>query len=219
MGFFAQLETACATAVERAFAAAFPTALEPAHIARKLVAAFEAGPAPAGRAGRLFVVRMSAADYARLERDLPYLERQWATMLGRLAERSGRPQRAPEVRAEADRAVAAGTVAIGVEPLAEARHLALRIRRGLPPDGRVALGPLTAVGRDPASDLVLADPRASRKHVEIAREGATYRIRDLGSSNGTRLNGRRITDGELGLGDVVVIGETEIVVEPDDGVP
>jgi hypothetical protein len=218
VSFFAQLETACANAVERAFAVAFPSALEPVHVARKLVASFESNASPAARSGRRFTVRMSPNDFARLGADLPYLERQWAAMLARLAERSGKPQRAPEVRAEAAVAIANGTVAIVVEPLPEPTELALRVRRGLPLGARCALADAPMlVGRDAACDLVLADPRASRRHVEIVREGAAWRVRDLGSSNGTFLNGAAVTEAELGLGDVLTIGDSELVIEPGGG--
>lgn len=218
MSFFAQLETACATAVERAFALAFPSALEPVQVARKLVAAFEAGGSVPRRAGRRFIVRMSANDYARLAPDLPYLERQWSAMLARLAERSGRPQRPPEVRSEAAPGIATGTVSIVAEALPEPLDLALRVRRGLPAGLRVPLGPRATfvVGRDPACDVVLVDPRVSRRHLEIANEGETPRFRDLGSSNGTRLNGVPVERGELALGDVLALGDSELVVEPGD---
>jgi hypothetical protein len=216
--FFARLEAALANAVERTFALAFPSALEPVQIARKLVAAFESGSTPAARTGRRFVVRVSASDYARLGTDLPYLERQWTTMLARLAVRSGRPQRIPEVGAEASDDVAPGTVTIAVETLAAPLDLALRVRRGLPPGARtIRAGVPIVVGRDPSCGLVLADPRASRRHLEISGDGATIRFRDLGSSNGTRLNGAPVTEGELALGDVLGIGDSELAVEPGDG--
>jgi hypothetical protein len=218
VSFFAQLETACANAVERAFAVAFPSALEPVHVARKLVASFESNASPAARSGRRFTVRMSPNDFARLGSDLPYLERQWTAMLARLAERSGRPQRAPEVRAEAADTVANGTVAIVVETLAEPTELALCVRRGLPLGARYALvrSPVI-VGRESTCDVVLADPRASRRHAELVRDGNVWRVRDLGSSNGTLLNAEPIVDAELGLGDVLRVGDSELVVEPGGG--
>jgi pSer/pThr/pTyr-binding forkhead associated (FHA) protein len=206
--------------VERAFAFAFPLALEPVQIARKLVAAFEAGANPPGRAGRRFIVNLHESDFSRLAADLPYFERQWSAMLARLAERSGQPQMAPEVRAQTSPGVAAGTATIAVETLPEPPSLALRVRRGLPPGARVALSDRTiVVGREPDCDLVLADPRASRRHLEIFPAGAVHRLRDLGSSNGTRLNGVPVTEAELGLGDVVLLGDSELAVEPGEGAP
>ena len=216
MNVFERLETICANAVERTFAAAFPSALEPVQIARKLVAAFESGGATNGRGGRRFVVRMSTSDFSRFERDRVYLERQWSAMLVRLAERSGRPERAPEVRAESDSSVATGTVAIAVEALPEPARVALRLRKGMPPGARTTLEHRTVVGRDDACDFVVLDARVSRRHLEIEPDGATLRFRDLGSSNGTSVNGKSVDSGELGLGDVVAIGDSELCIEPDE---
>ena len=49
------------------------------------------------------------------------------------------------------------------------------------------------IGRDPASaGLTLADPEASRRHASIIPEGRSLNIEDLGSTNGTFVNGQRI---------------------------
>jgi pSer/pThr/pTyr-binding forkhead associated (FHA) protein len=68
-------------------------------------------------------------------------------------------------------------------------------------------GGMYLIGRDGA-DIVLNDPQVSRKHAEIGLYGPeAYVLRDLASSNGTRLNGRRITDrAKLSHGDVFEIG-------------
>jgi hypothetical protein len=218
MNVFARLEAVCASAVERAFALAFPSELEPVQIARKLVAAFEAGGVPDGRGGRRFTVLLSANDLARFQPSRAYLERQWAAMLARLAERSGFPQRSPVVTMQADPAVASGTVGIAVEPLPEPTRLLLRLRRGVPPGAHAALGGRLVVGRDATCELALLDPRVSRRHLALDSSGeGVVRFRDLGSSNGTYVNGRRVADGTLRCGDVVVLGDSELVVEADDG--
>ncbi len=213
MSFLARVESVCAEVVERTFALAFPNALEPVQIARKLVAVFESSSPGGGRGGRRFVVRLSPADFARFEPDRVYMERQWTDMLCRLAARSGRPQRPPEVSAECDPGVANGTVAIGVESLAVPTVLALRVRRGLPRGGRVVLDRTIVVGRDPGCDLVLVDGRVSRRHVEISPDGPAVRLRDLGSSNGTSLNGAPVEAADLGVGDVLGLGDSELAVE------
>ena len=63
---------------------------------------------------------------------------------------------------------------------------------------------------------VLVDPRVSRRHLEIVPENGIVRFRDAGSSNGTRLNGVRVERGELALGDVLAIGDSELCVEGDE---
>lgn len=62
------------------------------------------------------------------------------------------------------------------------------------------------VGRDPAVDLLLADGSVSRRHVEFLKEPGGYRIRDLGSTNGTLVNGERISECRLHSGDTVQVG-------------
>ncbi len=207
--FLERVEAACASVVERAFASAFPTPIEPVQIARKLVAAFESGSGDRGRGGRRFHVRLSVADHARLASDLTYLQAQWTAMLVRLAQRGGQPQRAPEVVIANDPSVATGTVSVGIESLTEPVHLALRVRHGLPSGGAIELGRPLVVGRDPSCDLVLVDARVSRKHLAIDE---ALRFTDLGSANGTRHNGVAVASGTLGLGDVLALGDCELVV-------
>jgi len=63
------------------------------------------------------------------------------------------------------------------------------------------------IGRDPASQLHLNDPAISRRHAEIVRQDAGYAIRDLGSANGTFVNGQRVSGWvPLCMNDVVHVG-------------
>lgn len=70
----------------------------------------------------------------------------------------------------------------------------------------------TVVGRAADSDLVLDDPSVSRRHALIERQGQSLVIRDLGSSNGLTLDGRRVESLELTLGRVVRLGQVELVL-------
>jgi hypothetical protein len=67
------------------------------------------------------------------------------------------------------------------------------------------------IGRSRECDLRVEDGNASRRHAEITREGDTYVVVDLGSTNGTELNGRRIRREELADGDRITIGATDLV--------
>lgn len=68
--------------------------------------------------------------------------------------------------------------------------------------------PLT-VGRSPANTLQISDPASSRKHCMIKPSGGFTVIVDMGSSNGTRVNGEKITREEvLSDGDIIQIGKT-----------
>ena len=210
---FVRLEAACANVVERTFAFAFPSALEPVVVARKLVQAYEAGSALALRNGRRFIVRLHPNDFACFESELPYLERQWGAMLARLSERSLRPERPPSVTSLRDESVAAGTVTIAAETLGAPQRLVLRVRKGLP-SGNYSLDRDRTIGRDATCDIVLADQRVSRRHLALS-SGADVRFKDLGSSNGTHLNGVRVTDGVLACGDVLALGDCELFVDGD----
>jgi pSer/pThr/pTyr-binding forkhead associated (FHA) protein len=97
-----------------------------------------------------------------------------------------------------------------VAPVAE---LKLVVIEG-PNEGReFELSGATTIGRDTSAGLVIDDPEASRRHSSLSVEGDTVTIEDLGSTNGTFLNGRRIFAAQrLKKGDKVRIGRTIVVV-------
>lgn len=71
------------------------------------------------------------------------------------------------------------------------------------------------LGRDAACEIVLADPRVSRRHARVRVEGDALLIEDLGSTGGTFVNGGRIAQPtRLAPGDVVLVGDTELRVMP-----
>ena len=63
------------------------------------------------------------------------------------------------------------------------------------------------VGRGPTCDLVLATAGVSRRHARFVREGDSFRVLDLGSANGLRVNGERASERLLNVGDVVAIDD------------
>jgi hypothetical protein len=71
--------------------------------------------------------------------------------------------------------------------------------------------PEVVLGRSREADIRLADPNVSRKHAAIRRIGSAYWVADLGSTNGTLVNGRRVTRHELEDGDRITLGSTELV--------
>lgn len=66
------------------------------------------------------------------------------------------------------------------------------------------------IGRKAGNDLVLADEKASGVHAEVAFDGGRYVLRDLGSTNGTMMDGRKVTEVVLGRGDTFAIGRIRL---------
>jgi transcriptional regulator with GAF, ATPase, and Fis domain len=73
---------------------------------------------------------------------------------------------------------------------------------------------LFQIGKAPQNDLVLDDQTVSRNHCQIVRESRGYLLRDLGSTNGTLLDGSEIKEGYLKPGAVVTVGKVELKVRP-----
>jgi len=73
--------------------------------------------------------------------------------------------------------------------------------------------PPLELGRDKAAEIVLGDPEVSRRHARFESQDGVVFVADLKSSNGTFLNGRRITEAiEVRQGDEVDVGATRILV-------
>jgi pSer/pThr/pTyr-binding forkhead associated (FHA) protein len=62
----------------------------------------------------------------------------------------------------------------------------------------------------------LPDPRVSRQHLAIEASNGEVRFRDLGAANGVSLNRDTRSEGSLDCGDVLRLGDTELVVEAGD---
>jgi pSer/pThr/pTyr-binding forkhead associated (FHA) protein len=92
----------------------------------------------------------------------------------------------------------------------ETIEASLHLERGPQPDLRFILQKEQAtIGRSAGNDLVLADPEVSRRHARLVRQAGYYAIEDMGSTNGTFVNGQRI--GRLTAlqdGDIIDLGDT-----------
>jgi pSer/pThr/pTyr-binding forkhead associated (FHA) protein len=88
------------------------------------------------------------------------------------------------------------------------RSALLVVRRGPNAGARFLLdADVTTVGRHPDADIFLDDVTVSRRHSEFLRSGASFQIKDLGSLNGTYLNGDRIDIAALTEGAEVQVGK------------
>jgi adenylate cyclase len=73
-------------------------------------------------------------------------------------------------------------------------------------------GRALVVGRAVTSDVPIYDPTISRRHAEVALSDRGVKVKDLGSSNGTFLNGARVTEAEASANDIVTFGKVAFKV-------
>jgi ABC transport system ATP-binding/permease protein len=86
-------------------------------------------------------------------------------------------------------------------------------RRVLPAQSLRMDGDRLRIGRDPANDLVLDDPNVSRLHAEVVRDAQRLMLRDLGSRNGTRLDGEITDQAPLVAGSEIGIGPYRLLFD------
>jgi hypothetical protein len=132
----------------------------------------------------------------------------------RSATAKGRPrtgQRAASAAAQAGAAPAGAAQAGGAAPEQQPRTPP---RVQLEIDGRSyqVSGPVTVIGRGAEADVVVDDPGVSRRHAEIHTGTGRVRVVDLGSTNGTFVDGERVGTGDLADGSRITVGRTRIVV-------
>lgn len=75
---------------------------------------------------------------------------------------------------------------------------------------------VTTIGRHPESHVVLTCPSSSGRHAVIKQDGSSFYVQDLGSSNGTRINGAEIEEALLKDGDRVGFGDVQAVFYAGD---
>ncbi|MBV8221238.1 MAG: FHA domain-containing protein [Solirubrobacterales bacterium] len=130
----------------------------------------------------------------------------------RVAQPEDEPMSAPSAPQEAQsgRTMVYSNAERVAEPLEE-RGRARAQKALLLIDGkRLVVGPSgVTIGRGRQADVVLNDPNVSRQHAEIRPRGGSWVLADLGSTNGSKLNGRQIEGSEvLRDGDEIEVGES-----------
>jgi predicted component of type VI protein secretion system len=78
---------------------------------------------------------------------------------------------------------------------------------------------MTVIGRREDCDLRIPLGEVSRKHCRLVRDGDTLKLEDLGSSNGTFLNGQRVQEALLSPGDTIQVGPVVFAVQIDGEPP
>jgi hypothetical protein len=79
----------------------------------------------------------------------------------------------------------------------------------------VLSGNRVLIGRSRECDFMLDDPNVSRHHAELRREADAWMVADLGSTNGVKVNGSRVSEAELGPGDEITLGLARLSFEQE----
>lgn len=197
--------------VEGTVARAFRSGLRPVEIGRKIVRAVDDG-RTVGVSGRTLVpnavvVHLAAADAEAFAPIAATLVRELVDLVREYARDEGYGFLGPvSVELAVDGQRRTGTVAV----TAEFRESGEGVSAGtlVLPGGerRVLTRAVVTVGRAESSDVQIVDPSVSRSHAEVRARGDGFAVVDLGSTNGTRVNGARVTDRDLRDGDEVTFG-------------
>jgi pSer/pThr/pTyr-binding forkhead associated (FHA) protein len=95
------------------------------------------------------------------------------------------------------------------------------VRRGqteLLPGQAIPLSVITGLGRAPSNTVVLSEPFASNEHARLYRRDGRWWLEDLGSRNGTLLNGERLhARAIVATGDLLGIGSVQLRIELEEG--
>ncbi len=216
MGVLQRFERRLEGLVQGAFAKAFGGWVEPVEVAAALTREAEDKKAIVA-AGRVlvpntYVVELGPSDADRLKEYDEPLRKELAAMVGEAAKERGWSFVGPvEVVFEEVDDLQTGTFQIrsaveaGQQPAPEApvvgsAHLEVGGRH-VPVSGTVVIGRGTDV------DVQLTDTGVSRRHAQVTGN----RVEDLGSTNGTRVNGVKIAAADLQDGDRITVGSTEVV--------
>lgn len=210
------LEDRLEQAVEGMFARVFRSGLQPVEVARRLVKELDAQRAFDARGQAIgpnrFEVQLATADHERFvsvadslrtefsatirhhakEEQLRFLGRVVVELIEEPSLSVGRCR----VRSTFDESTTAGAPPAYLE---------------LPDGAHLELGNAVAsIGRWDDRTIVIQDPNVSRHHADLHPEGDTYVVVDLGSTNGTKVNGERISRRMLADGDVLTFGTVSL---------
>ena len=225
----ARFERALERIVEGSIAGVFRLRVQPAEIGRRLERAMLDGrviSVGTNLAPNLYEVRLHPEDAAAFTGWEQALSREMETWLAEFAFARGLSTVGPiQVHLVEDTSVGRRSVqakwrfAAGGTPAGKS----LQSDRGLPPPLRLLpsdpdmprvslVSRPVRVGRADDNDLVLADPEVSRHHARLEPDGQDWRAIDLGSTNGTWVNGARLNAATIAAGDEVAFGSVRYTV-------
>lgn len=211
--------------VEGLFSKAFRSGVQPVEIAKLIMREMEGGRSVGVSevwAPNRFELSLSPEDAARYEQaEDAILSELRRVIREAAAERGWGLVGPPEVEFIVDENLKKGDLACvatlveGEDEGAEGGRATVVIRED-DSERTVALASDTVtIGRLADCDVVLKDKGASRKHAQLKLRDGTWTLTDLGSTNGTRLNGQTVQSRELADGDKITIGTTLIEFQRD----
>ncbi len=228
----ARLERAFERIVEGSIAGVFRLRVQPAEIGRQLERAMlgaRANSVGVTLAPNLFDVHLHPDDARAFRGWDEALSREMETWLAELAFARGlatvgpirvQIEEDPAVRRRSVRAIARYSAAVPSPAAASRSKLAEGRALQLVPfePGLVGIalhtGPVR-VGRASDNHLVVDDPEVSRHHARLEADGGGWRVVDLGSTNGTWVNGARVREATIDVGDDVSFGGARFSVAPE----
>jgi pSer/pThr/pTyr-binding forkhead associated (FHA) protein len=81
---------------------------------------------------------------------------------------------------------------------------------------RLPSGSVKTIGRSPGAEFILDAPLVSRLHCQLSATNESVHVKDLDSTNGTFVNGERITSATLRAGDVLKVGRVDFRISKTD---
>lgn len=212
-----QFERRLERLVEGVFAKAFRSGLQPVELGRRLTREMDAQRTVGVRgviAPNAFTFALAPADLERFQSFSEAMVRELADAAREHARAEGYVFVGPvDVALEQDASVTVGTFLVSGE-VREAPGGAVVGSLVLPDGSRVAISdePVT-IGRLSDCDVPVTDESVSRRHAEVRRRGSDIVVVDLGSTNGTKVNGAGVKERQLADGDEITVGSTRLRFE------
>ncbi len=210
MGILDSFERGIERAVNGAFARTFRSGLQPVEITAAIRREIDTHAAPVARDRVLvpnrFTVSVSEADHLAMSSLGEPLIEELTELAATYAREQGYQMLAPPVvELVPDESLAVGML----EVVSKTERVDVAWTAFVEIDGkRYPVEGTTVIGRGSEADITIDDPGISRKHLEIAWDGKRAVARDLGSTNGTKLNGERISRVGLQNGTILQVGRT-----------
>jgi len=214
VGLLDSFEKGLERAVNSAFAKTFRSGIQPVEIASALRRELDTKAAVVSRdrilAPNSLTVRLSPSDDEKMRALGPTLGEELDTLVQKHAKSQGYSFAGPvSITITEDDTVPTGT--IQVDSGTAAGQVSWRAVVEIDGVRHPLTKSRTVIGRGSDADITVADAGTSRKHIEILWDGERGMVRDLGSTNGSTIEGRKFREAPLAPDTVVRIGRTDVI--------